>query len=74
MLEDALKLVGRKYTSPEGITIEVTQCKVRDTDSVFVTYNIHDGPGIPRRLVLDYFEFMDAYGEWFDTDNNDSLD
>jgi|TARA_R110002167_G_scaffold69934_1_gene196961 hypothetical protein len=68
------KLVGSKYTFPDGDSIEVTQIKLRDkvienkgTDGIapFVTYKVQQGPGIPRMLGMFYQEFIDTYGHLF---------
>ena len=61
------ELVGRSYTFEDGNRIEVTQVKQRDEEQGgdTVTYNIITGPGIPRRQLLPYNEFMGTFGHLF---------
>jgi hypothetical protein len=46
--------------------------KPRDEDKVLVTYEIHSGPGIPRRLVMEYPEFISTFGHLFGYHEKDS--
>lgn len=59
------ELVGKKYTFEDGNSIEVTQIKSRNADHHLVTYQIIQGPGIPRRLVMELNEFLGTYGHLF---------
>ncbi len=68
------KLVGAKYTFPDGDSIQVYSVKLRDKQienkgeegiAPFITYEIQQGPGIPRRLTMFYQEFIDTYGHLF---------
>jgi len=70
-LED---LVGAKYVFPDGDSIKVFEIKLRDRGienkgkegiAPFITYEIQQGPGIPRRLSMFYQEFLDTYGHLF---------
>lgn len=58
-------LVGKKYTFPDGDSIEVVQIKDRDEGVRLVTYMLQQGPGIRRKLVMDLAEFMSSYGHLF---------
>lgn len=68
------ELVGAKYTFPDGDSIKVIEIKLRDKliegkgeegIAPFIMYEIHQGPGIPRRLSMFYQEFIDTYGHLF---------
>jgi|TARA_R110001592_G_scaffold338145_1_gene625052 hypothetical protein len=68
------KLVGAKYSFPDGDNIQVVEIKLRDRGienkgkegiAPFVTYRIQQGPGIPRQLSMFYQEFIDTYGHLF---------
>ena len=59
------ELVGKKYTFEDGDTLEVIQVKSRDEDTHLVTYLVHQGPGIPRKLVMEKKEFINTYGHLF---------
>lgn len=59
------ELVNKKYTFEDGNSIEVTQVKYRNSELALITYQIIQGPGIPRRLVMEYHEFLDTYGHLF---------
>ncbi len=58
------KLLGKSYTFEDGDTIEVVQIKRRDTGP-WVTYHITQGPGIPRKMVMQAEEFDQTYGHLF---------
>lgn len=62
--EDYYWLVGKSFKFEDGDMIDVIQVKRRDTGPV-VTYHVHQGPGIPRKLVMSVEEFMDTYGHLF---------
>jgi len=68
MIED---LIGKTHTFEDGDSITVVQVKYRGPDQGLVTYQIQQGPGIPRKLVMTVQEFIDTYGHLFNsTDNN----
>ena len=58
-------LVGKSYTFEDGNSISVFQIKTRDNNEQWVTYHIHQGPGIPRKLVMPLHEFSSTYGHLF---------
>jgi len=68
------KLIGAKYTFPDGDYLQVREVKLRDKgiegkgeDGIapMITYHIRQGPGIPRQLNMFYQEFIDTYGHLF---------
>jgi hypothetical protein len=61
-------LVGKRYTFNDGDYIEVVQIKSRSEDLHLVTYIVQQGPGIPRRLIMEQNEFMGTYGYLFSDD------
>jgi hypothetical protein len=62
MIDD---IVGKSHTFEDGDSITVTQIKIRDGGIPWVTYQIQQGPGIPRRLVMSLIEFTSTYGHLF---------
>lgn len=58
-------LVGKKHVFPDGDSIEVVQIKNRDEGLRLVTYHLQQGPGIPRKLVMEMDEFLSTYGHLF---------
>ena len=58
------RLLGKSYTFEDGDKIEVIQIKRRDTGP-WVTYHITQGPGIPRKMVMEAEEFNQNYGHLF---------
>ena len=58
-------LVGKKHVFPDGDSIEVIQIKNRDEGVRLVTYHLQQGPGIPRKLVMELTEFITTYGHLF---------
>lgn len=61
-------LIGAKHNFADGDSIEVLEVKLRDFDggiSPFVSYYIRQGPGIPRKLVMEFNEFVGAYRHLF---------
>lgn len=62
--EWAEKLLGKKHTFEDGDSIEVIQVKRRDTGP-WITYHIQQGPGIPRKMVMEAEEFSQTYGHLF---------
>lgn len=62
--EWASKLQGKIHTFEDGDKIEVVQVKRRDTGP-WVTYHIYQGPGIPRKMLMEAEEFSQTYGHLF---------
>lgn len=58
-------VVGLKHQFEDGDSIEVIQVKSRNEETHLVTYHIQQGPGIPRKLIMEYNEFVDTYGHLF---------
>jgi hypothetical protein len=58
-------IVGIKHQFDDGDSIEVIQVKSRNEELHLVTYHIQQGPGIPRKLVMELNEFIDTYGHLF---------
>ena len=58
-------VVGLKHQFEDGDSIEVIQVKSRNEEIHLVTYHIQQGPGIPRKLVMELTEFIDTYGHLF---------
>ncbi len=58
-------LVGKRFTFDDGDWLEVIQIKTRDEDTHLVTYHVQQGPGIPRKLVMNLPEFIGTYGYLF---------
>ncbi len=67
-IEWTTKLLGKSHTFEDGDKIEVIQVKRRDTGP-WITYHIYQGPGIPRKMVMEAEEFFNTYGHLFG--NND---
>jgi hypothetical protein len=63
-VEWAEKLLGKSYTFEDGDRIEVVQVKRRD-NGPWITYHVHQGPGIPRKLIMMADEFDVTYGHLF---------
>lgn len=55
----------------DGDSIEVIQIKIRDGNIPWVTYNIQQGPGIPRKQVMQIDEFVNTYGHLFGVKTDD---
>jgi hypothetical protein len=62
--EWAEKLLGKSYTFEDGDRIEIIQVKRRD-QGPWITYHVHQGPGIPRKLLMTADEFDVTYGHLF---------
>lgn len=58
-------LVGKKYTFEDGDSLEVIQVKWRGDEDYLISVLMHQGPGIPRKLVLPIKDFMETYGHLF---------
>jgi hypothetical protein len=63
--EWAEKLKDLHHTFDDGDSIEVVQVRRRDTGP-WVTFNVRQGPGIPRKLVMSIDEFLGTYGHLFE--------
>lgn len=59
-------VVGLKHQFEDGDSIEVIQVKSRNEELHLVTYHIQQGPGIPRKLIMELTEFIDTYGHLFE--------
>jgi hypothetical protein len=68
------KLVGAKYSFPDGDSIRVVEVKLRDKliegkgqegIAPFIMYEIQQGPGIPIRMSMLYQEIIYTYGHLF---------
>jgi hypothetical protein len=64
-------LVGKKYIFEDGNSIEVIQIKSRNEEHHLVTYHVQQGPGIPRKLVMELNEFVGTYGHLFGDQSKD---
>ena len=58
-------VVGLKHQFEDGDSIEVIQVKSRNEELHLVTNHIQQGPGIPRKLIMELNEFIDTYGHLF---------
>lgn len=58
-------LVGKMFEFEDGNSIKVVQVKIRDENKPYVTYHIQQGPGIPRKLVMEAGEFVNTFGHLF---------
>lgn len=63
-------LVGKEYIFSDNDKIKIFQIKRRD-DGDYVTYLVHQGPGIPRKLVMPLVQFLDNYGHLFGVKTED---
>ena len=63
-------IVGMKHKFEDGDSIEVIQLKSRNDEIHLVTYHIQQGPGIPRKLVMELNEFIDTYGHLFEVEED----
>ena len=50
------------------------QIKLRDGNIPWVTYHLQQGPGIPRKQVMQYNEFVGTYGHLFGVKSEDIND
>jgi len=62
------ELVGKSYIFEDGNRIEVIQIREQDEmrGGASVTYLAYQGPGIPQKLILNYDQFIDIYGQLFE--------
>jgi hypothetical protein len=63
-------IVGIKHQFEDGDSIEVMQVKSRNEELHLVTYHIQQGPGIPRKLIMELNEFIDTYGHLFEVEKD----
>lgn len=63
-------VVGLKHQFEDGDSIEVIQVKSRNEELHLVTYHIQQGPGIPRKLIMELNEFIDTYGHLFEVEKD----
>lgn len=59
-----------KHQFEDGDSIEVIQLKSRNDEIHLVTYHIQQGPGIPRKLVMELNEFIETYGHLFEVEED----
>jgi len=59
-------LVGKSYTFDDGNKIQVIQIKDRE-DGPWVHYLISMNSCLPRKLVMKYDDFMNAFRHLFET-------
>lgn len=64
-------IVGLNHTFDDNDSITVMQIKMRDGNIPWVTYQIQQGPGIPRKLVMQLDEFVNMYGHLFGVKTED---
>lgn len=57
-------LIDNAYMFSDGDSITIIQLKRRDT-GIWVTFNIQQGPGIPRKQVMHIDEFTELFGHLF---------
>jgi hypothetical protein len=66
------ELIGKSYTFEDGNIIEIVQIKHREIDgssTPCVTYQIHQGNNLPRKLILSLNDFLGSFGHLFGYDN-----
>lgn len=63
-------IVGIKHKFEDGDSIEVIQVKSRNEELHLVTYHVQQGPGIPRKLVMELNQFIDTYGHLFEVEKD----
>lgn len=66
MINELMRLVGKSYTFEDGDKLEVIQIKQRSEDEILVHFLTYQGPGIPRKLVMNGPAFLEAYGHLFE--------
>ena len=64
-------LVGKKHEFEDGDSIEVVQIKIRDSNIPWVTFHLRQGPGIPRKQVMQLDEFVNTFGHLFNIKTED---
>lgn len=58
-------LIGQKFVFADGDSLEIIQIKSRNSEEHLVSYLVQQGPGIPRKLVMELTEFIGTYGYLF---------
>ena len=58
-------LIGKKFVFEDKDSLEIVQIKWRGDEDYLVTYHVQQGPGIPRKLVMELDEFIGTYGYLF---------
>ena len=64
-------LIGKSFIFADGDSLEVIQIKSRDDDTHLVTFHVQQGPGIPRKQVMQIDEFVNTYGHLFGVKSED---
>lgn len=66
---DQYNLVGKSYSFPDGVRIEVLQIKMREDELghtvPIITYTTQQGKSLPRKLLMKQSEFITAFGHLF---------
>jgi hypothetical protein len=62
------ELEGKSYTFEDGNKIEIIKVRLVDEHrgGPSVTYFIHQGRGIPQKLIMPMEPFIELYGHLFD--------
>lgn len=66
--------VGKSHTFPDGNRMEIIQSKVREIDNetqLFLTIMTYQGKSLPRKTVMTYKQFEDAFGHLFADESSD---
>ena len=66
-MSDYSKIVGKSYVFDDNASIKIIHVKRRD-DGMWVMLETDYGQGLPKRTVMPYHEFMDAYGHLFNNE------
>ena len=64
-------LIGKSHTFDDGDSITVVQVKIRDGNIPWVTFHLQQGPGIPRKQVMQLDEFVNTFGHLFNVKTED---
>lgn len=61
------ELVGKSYMFEDGDSLTVMQVKRRNAEpeGCLITFHVQQGPGIPRKLIMNEIEFRSSYGHLF---------
>lgn len=65
------ELVGKSHVFEDGDSITVMQIKMRDGNIPWVSYLLQQGPGIPRKQVMQIDEFVNTFGHLFGVKTED---
>jgi hypothetical protein len=68
MEQDINNYVGKSYTFEDGNKIEIIQVRMVDEQrgGPSVTYFVHQGRGIPQKLIMPMEPFIELYGHLFE--------